>query len=961
MTSDIARKPSRQFAFGPFLLCPDRQLLAKDGVPVHIGSRSLDILTVLVERPGELVSKREIMTSVWPATVVEDENLKVNMVALRRALGDDAMSATYIATVTGRGYRFIAPVQTSEASSLAWTPFSTGNGNLPTEAPHIVGRSDAIARIRSDLNQTRILSIVGAGGIGKTTIAIAAARAEALKHADGAAFIDLSTISDTQFVGAAVSAALGLGVASGDPLSNVVSDLRHRHKVLLFDNCEHLLPAVASVVDRIAREVGGVSILTTSREPLRIRGERVHRLRGLDVDPSEHPTADQARQFPAVELFAVRASERSGYRLTDAEAPAVAEICRRLEGNALAIELAAIQTATCSAVRILQMLDDKFRLLRLTSPGAAPRQQSLFATLDWSYSLLPESEAVLLRASAVFAGAFSTHGASAVSNLSASEAADALVQLAGKSMLVIDSTGDMMTYRIPVATRAYCLERLQSSREADAVRARHADHVCEVLERATAEWQPSDLRFSGSNFRHWIDDLRAALAWAGRDEARRSLRIRLTAAGVLIWNHWSLTEECRRHVSEAVADLEAAGQTGTAVETHLQMSLAGNTLFARGLQPEVMDALRRALTIAAQIADTDAHLRCLRTIGACELLGGQHDAGTRTLESCAAVAAAAPAAEDTCARREWENYLAIGELFVGRLHSARQRLDRLSRRDEQDPSGSHQVRFLVYRNVDIGSVLSHTQWLTGSPETAERTAAATVDEALQTNYWFSVSNCISWACLIFFLTGRHDECHRHVDLLEEQVLRHGIGVRRPFVAFYRGALACAQAAGSVQGLDDLARGIEAFRATNFLARMPFYLGIQADAFARSGRLEEAEATIQDSIECAVTQNERWCVPELLRIRASILAARGLREKAEALLTSSMAMALELGALSWRLRAANDLAKLWLSKAKKTEAHKMLLSVHGEFTEGFATRDLSVATSLLAALEPSRQSPFPRAR
>lgn len=371
----MGAKAPRTFAFGPFVLSPDRQLLRQDGAPVRIGGRALDILAALVERPGEVVGKRELMARAWPHTVVEEENLKVNMVALRRALGDEAGAARYIATVTGRGYRFIAPVQTEESPGLMPdSPTAASHGvKLPTETAQIFGRAEAIAGIHRDLLASRVVSVVGAGGIGKTTVAIAAAHAMALELAEGAAFVDLASLGDPQFVPAAIASALGLGAMGGDPLSTVVHALKQQQKLLLVDNCEHLLPAVAAAADRLARQLDGLHILSTSREPLRIRGERVHRLRGLECDPRENSTTDEARSFPAFELFATRAAERAQYRLTDADVPAVAEICRRLDGNALAIELAATQTAAFAPARILQMLDDRFRLLKLGPPGAPLR------------------------------------------------------------------------------------------------------------------------------------------------------------------------------------------------------------------------------------------------------------------------------------------------------------------------------------------------------------------------------------------------------------------------------------------------------------------------------------------------------------------------------------------------------------------------------------------------------------
>jgi predicted ATPase/DNA-binding winged helix-turn-helix (wHTH) protein len=948
VTGDLAERAPRSFAFGPFVLFPERQLLLKDEAPVRIGGRALDILTALVERPGELVNKRDLMARTWPNMVVEEGNLKVNVAALRRALGDGPGAAQYIATVTGRGYRFVAPVQMDGSASLALASAaaSAGGDSLPAGTTRIFGRADAIDAIRRDLEETRLVSIVGAGGIGKTTVAIAATHAAARERADGAAFVDLATISDPQFVPAAIASALGLGVTGGDPLSSVVHALRLQQKVLLFDNCEHLLPAAAAAVDRLARHLDGVRILATSREPLRIRGERVHRLRGLECDPSESPAADEARKFPAVELFAARAAERSGYRLTDADAPAVAEICRRLDGNALAIELAATQTAAFPPAQILQMLDDSFRLLKLGPPGAPLRQQSLLATLDWSYSLLSEHEAALLRDISVFAGVFGVDGAAAVSNGSPADVLDALAQLAAKSLLALAFNADGVAYRLLETTRAYCLERLRVSGEDQAVRCRHAEHVCAMLERAASEWSQRPASEWSAAYGHVVDDLRAALAWVGRDEANRSLRIRLTAAGLLLWNHFSLIEECRVHVSRAIEELDAAGLAGTAFEMKFKLWLGGSTMFMRGLKPQAIDALRRASEIANQIGDTDYRHRSLLLIAAYELFTGEHDAAIRTLETFVSVAATA----DPSALPDGETHLGIVEIYVGRLQSSRQRLERLYEHDLQDLKDSRFARFLYVRNVDIGNVLSWAQWLTGSPDTSARTAEATVEQALKTKHELSLSNALAVAaCPAFFSSGRYQECGRYVAMLDEQVMRHGIAIWRPTALFYRAALAYTQGDASSGTIDDLKRAIEEFRNVNYLARMPYYLSVLTDALIHCGRLGEAETTIRTALDRAHAQNERWCVPELLRIRAAILAASDRPGEAEAALVVSMASALEIGALSWRLRAANDLAKLWRARSRTDDARKMLLPIYGEFTEGFATRDLVVAADLLASL------------
>ncbi|WP_439365117.1 winged helix-turn-helix domain-containing protein [Bradyrhizobium sp. DASA03005] len=947
MTGGRIERTARSFGFGPFLLLPERQLLLNGEVPVRIGGRALDILTALVERPGEIVTKQELFARVWPNTIVEEANLKVNMNALRRALGDGPESAKYIATVTGRGYRFIAQVHAAEEGISAGA--ATGGQGLPTATARIFGRTAVIDAILHDMNASKIVSVVGTGGVGKTTVAVAAAHEAARRRAHGATFVDLAKISDPQFVPAAIAYALGLGVTGGDPLSSVLHALKLQQKVLLFDNCEHLLPSVAIAVDRLARHLDGVRILTTSREPLGLSGaERIHRIRGLECDPSESPAADEACKFPAVELFATRATERSGYRLTDADAPAVAEICRRLDGNALAIELAATQTAAFSPARILHMLDESFRLLNLGPPGAPQRQQSLLATLDWSYSLLSEREAALLCEISVFAGVFSVDGAAAVSNGRRAEGMDTLAKLAAKSLLAMDTNADLVTYRLLETTRAYCAERLRVSGEDQAVRSRHAEYVCAVLEQAASEWSQRPAHEWGAAYRHVVDDLRVALAWVGRDEANRSLRIRLTVAGLLLWNHFSLIQECHVHVSRAVEELDAAGLAGTTFEMKFKLWLGASTMITRGLKPAAMAALRRASEIANRIGDTDYRHRCLMLIAAFELFTGEYDAGIRTIKTFASVAAA----DDPSILPEGEVHLGIADLFLGRLQDAQQRLEALQQRDIRYFNRSYSVRYLADIVILLECALSQVLWLRGLPDSASRTAAAAFERARPGHHHLSLNNALTYSCPVFYWCGRYEECDQYVELLAEHVERQGLTTRRPIASFYRAALAYEKGGASSDTIDSLKEAIEEFRNVNYLVRIPYYLSVLADALARGGRLGEAESIILTAINTARARNEGWCLPEVIRVHASILEAKGRTSEAEASLMESIELARDIGALSWRLRAANDLAKLWCARSRRDDARKLLLPIYDEFTEGFQTRDLRVASDLLARLASS---------
>lgn len=950
MPSELVDRPAR-FAFGPFVLVPGQQLLLRDGQPVRIGGRALELLSALVERPGEVLGKRALITRVWPDTVVDESNLKVNVAALRRALGDTAAPPRYIATVVGTGYRFVGSVATGTSSSEPVGATTAHSHNLPTLATQVFGRDDVIADLRRDLAASRIVSIVGAGGIGKTTVALAVAEQAVGTFADGVWLIELALLRDPELVPNAIATAIGLASDASDMLVAVCNHLRDREALLVLDSCEHILPAAAAVADRVLAAAAGVRVLVTSREPLVAVGEQVRRLPGLATPPAT-PTlkADEALGFAAVQLFVDRATERlDSFALSDDDAPTVAALCRSLDGLALAIELAATRIDAFGVSGLSKQLDDRFRLL--TGRRAGPeRHRTLTATLDWSYGLLSAREATLLRAASVFAGVFDIDGASAVARMSSAETADTLAQLAAKSLLATDIDADGVAYRLLETTRTYCIEQLRVHDEDGSVRRRHAEYVCAVLERAGSEWAQRPARAWGSSYGRLLDDLRGALAWAVHDAAKRPLRIRLTVAGLLLWNHFSLTQECRAHVARAIEELEVAGLPGTVEEMKLQAWFGTATMFTRGLTSPSLEALRRSLAIAERLGDVDGRVGCLHLIGVYELFRGEHDAAVRTLDTLTALVGA----EVPTAVLEAEAVLGIAELFTGRLHGLRQRFERRHALDRQDAGDArrhrYQVRYLSDRIVDVGNVLSHVQWLTGSPDAALRTAGATVTHALGTQHHVALSTALSWACPVHYLCGHLDACAGIVDMLEQEAGRHGFDVRRPVSMFYRAAVAGARddtpAPGAVEGVE---HAIAEFNATGHLARMPFYLGVLAELLVRRGSLDEAERTVRTALDRAHAKNERWCLPEIVRVRASVVAAMDRTEEAEALLADAMTIATAMGAHSWRLRAANDLAALWRARGKAVDARAMLLPVFQAFTEGHTTRDLAVTASMLGAL------------
>ncbi len=473
---------AKSFAFGPFTLVPDRQLLVEDEEPIHLGGRALDILAALVERPGELISKRDLITRAWPHTFVDEGNLKVNIAALRKALGESAGAGQYIATVTGRGYRFVAPVrlagsgacpmllrrQTDEASKHAISGSNT------------VGRAKAIADVLHELEGCRLVVIVGAGGIGKTRVAQAVAERCDQVATDGAWFIDLTAVKDPAKAPDAIAKALGLSDPSPDSLAALCAFLRERQGLLVLDNCEHLIEAVAQTAERIVACAAGVRILATSREPLGLGGEHVHRLEPLETPPpSAHLTAAEAMRYPAVELFVERARRRCrAFVLDEVNAPIIGEICRRLDGLALAIELAATRIDAFGPRELLGLIDQRFQLLRGHRAGPE-RHQTLATAIDWSFELLTEAEEAILRRLAIFPGVFSLEAACVVVDDCGEpeQSIEHLANLIAKSLVTAEHCGAGTRYRLMNTMRAYALEKLAASGELEAVRRRHAEHA----------------------------------------------------------------------------------------------------------------------------------------------------------------------------------------------------------------------------------------------------------------------------------------------------------------------------------------------------------------------------------------------------------------------------------------------------------------------------------------------------
>ena len=548
------------YRFGRAEVRPAERELLIDGAPAALGARAFDVLLALIERRERCVTKNELLERVWPGRVVEENNLQVQISALRKLLGHET-----IGTIPGRGYRFAVPLcgasqvpssampPGTQAVSAAQRPCGT---NLPAESPRLYGRDVEVGEVLDLLARRRFVSVVGAGGIGKTRLAQTVASRMRGRFDDGVWLIELAALSDPARVAGTVAHVLNMTVGGQANATDAVVDaVRGKVQMLVFDNCEHVLAAVAGLVAAIRRNAPGVTLLATSQEPLRVADEQIYRLGTLAVPlPDLAPTADVAAEFGAVALFVARAGEADPrFTLNARTVGAVLEICRRLDGIALALELAAARVPLLGVEGVRARLDERFKLLSAGTRNALPRYQTLRAALQWGHALLSDEERKVFRRLGVFVGGFALEAAQRVARdagMDAWEVLDHLGRLVDKSLVVAEQ-GDPPRYRLLESARAFALERLAEAGETEAIARCHAQAIVAMFETSFAErWhvRPTD---HFARYRPDLDNLRAALEWSDRNDPE--LEIALVGASAWLWWHCGLHAEgiavCERGIS----------------------------------------------------------------------------------------------------------------------------------------------------------------------------------------------------------------------------------------------------------------------------------------------------------------------------------------------------------------------------------------------------------------------------
>jgi predicted ATPase/DNA-binding winged helix-turn-helix (wHTH) protein len=551
--------------FGAFRLLPARRQLLRDGVPVQLGARALDLLLHLTAHAGVVVTKQALMKAVWPNRIVEENNLTVNMTALRRALGDRADGQPTIQTVTGRGYVFVGTIL-SDAPAPVSLQATSALPAIPQLTSRLIGREAALEELKRLTRARRIVTVVGPGGVGKTALALHLADLLAADFPNGVGFADLSTVTDPARVSEAVAAVLaGGGAGSNTATDRLTTLLRDQKSLLVLDNCEHVVEPAAQLVNAISAACPGVVILVTSREGLFVQGEQIFRLQPLPFPEDPHGVnAQTALQYGAVGLFVERAQAVGGFVLDDANAPVVAAICARLDGIPLAIEMAASRLKVLSPAQLAERLVERFRLLGAAGRGTTPRHRTLQAMIDWSYDFLPPEERTLLRCLSAFSGGASLAAIQAVAGqdeVDDVDLLDRLTALADKSMVTVDvpiEDGTTPRFRLLETVRQYAVRKAVEAGET-ALPARHAAHFADRFAEAGRTWSTTRGRDWLATYAPDVENLRSALAWAFGPEGDTEIGMRLVASTVPLW--WELPEtpvaEGQRWLEQAATHLVA--------------------------------------------------------------------------------------------------------------------------------------------------------------------------------------------------------------------------------------------------------------------------------------------------------------------------------------------------------------------------------------------------------------------
>ncbi|MBB3010742.1 winged helix-turn-helix domain-containing protein [Cupriavidus alkaliphilus] len=966
MTADAAMN------FGPFCLLPRQRILLKSGVPVRLGSRAFDLLVALAERPGEVVSNAELIARVWPKVVIESGALRVHLTELRKVLGDRRESHRYIVNVPTQGYCFVAevshavspanaddsanvpanvptdvpvgvtaaaaaaapaPAGKASADALAATPASVTPDlrvalPLPAQLVRMIGRDDMVADLARELSSRRCVTVTGPAGMGKTTVALAAARRLSASFGQQAVFVNLAPLNDPALITNAVTAALGAPALEAVSLRSLIAYLQTRRILIVLDNCEHVIEAAAELAESLLTGAPEAHLLATSREPLRIQGEWVQRLGALPVPPSlDTLDVHQALRYPSAELFVerVRASQGS-FALCEADVPALVGICRALDGIPLALELAAAGVERLGMRGLYAQLGNRLAVLTRGRRTALPRHQTLRAALDWSYALLPENERRLLRSLAMFRGRFTADGARAVAQgLLAGDTDELLHNLVSKSLLMSDIAGESVQYWLLETTREYGLAQLSACPERAQVGRLHALHMLATAD-AMEQARPRQARGDWlARHAYLLDDIRLALHWSLSDAGDVSLGAALAAASAPLWYALSHMAEYLELLERLLERMPGTGPLEPAREIAMREAHGHALWNIRGAGPAAIAAFERSLEVARQASSVADQLHALWGLWLISNSVGDYGATVRRAQEFGALAVHAGDAADAVIH---ERMMTWSMHFTGHHEAALRHARRVLCQPLAINLSARRIGFQFDQGVAALTALARILWIQGMPEQSLEHAEAAVERAQAIDHSLSLCFAIAVGCgPAAFWTGELDRAERYTALLRRCTAEYSL----TFWGCY--------AEGFLLVLSRL-------RDDGGVARMP-----AAWPHPLRDMLCTFDATLAGDDDFARARHGLvpWSLPELRRIEGERLRDAGKLAAAAERIRSGLRQADAQGALALSLRCAMSLAALTAETGSIAQARSVLGTVYDRFREGFDTADLRAAAALLGRL------------
>jgi len=573
----MASGGSGAFRFGDFELDPVAYELRRAGVRVRLPRQPLDLLLLLVSRAGELVPREDIARCLWPDAVFVDVDAGIHTAVLkiRRALGPNGAQTPFVESVPGRGYRFAAEVTRARIAEP-----SRREPKLPADLTSFVGRLKELEELPRLLVTSRLLSVTGSGGVGKTRVAVRLASQLVDRFPDGVWLVDLGPLTLPDLLAQTVADVVGVRASPARSEREALADFfRDRTALLLLDTCEHVIAACAALVEELLRDAPGLRVVATSREALALPGEVVYRLPSLSLPDETAPIADVLASEAGC-LFIERAKAVDPSFVPSGEhAQSIARICCRLDGIPLAIELAAARVAMLAPDQIEARLEDRFRLLTAGARTAVPRQRTLEATVDWSHQLLSDHERVLLNRLSVFPASWTLEAAEAICGappLPPGETLNLLSRLADKSMVIIDHQANAAyRYHLLDTVRDYARGRAQADGAARDVQQRHFDFFYERFRDSQRIMRGAGQLPRLTQLRLELDNVRAALDWGLASPARAEAGVDLAGALFWYWTKCGLFAEGKRWLGRAVAlgaspRIQARAMVGLAHMYHFQ-------------------------------------------------------------------------------------------------------------------------------------------------------------------------------------------------------------------------------------------------------------------------------------------------------------------------------------------------------------------------------------------------------